>query len=515
MNHPLMEEKNISIPGSSCCSKYEPYCLVVLLALILSIHAVTITWSPLPWVDEVGYADPAIRFVLGKGFTSTAWASQASTEFWASNSPLHQFLLIPWLWLFDVSAASVRTFNLAIGGAAIALLWHAAKRGGWIINAGPRLAFAALLLLDAGVTHLFRYGRPDAITLLVAASMLWASTMQPSTKQKWTLFSLSSLVPCAGLQMLPFIAGILIILFLQARHAVWRHGWIVLAGIAAGGIALLGFLAVNGVAVRFLENTIASGHTITGEVAQMVLMKDAKSMARVDARVSGILRGYHVWFLDNSFPWLLLFLIMSLFWSMRQRLFKWSSPLTFGIVAGLGVPLLMLLAGKYPIYYTWMGCGIVSLVACSVLGTHWRQWNTPLRALFCLPLMIAALSGFPRMLVKAVQGNRADLAAISQFVQDNVKPEDHALVGDAAYYGAVKTATEVYYTSYSGGRGLRAFPPEQAARITVLLIDPSTLDSCVKKIGGTWRQVGKYEAGAESACAMNQHLQLAVYRHSN
>ena len=200
---------------------------------------------------------------------------------------------------------------------------------------------------------------------------------------------------------------------------------------------------------------------------------------------------------------------------MKKRLLKWPSPLTFGLVAGLGVPLLMLLAGKYPIYYTWMGCGITALAACSVLSTHWQQWGTPMRALFCLPLMIAALTGFPRMLVKAAQGNRADLAAISQFVRDNVKPEDHALVGDAAYYGSLKQAAEVYYTGYSGGRGLRTFPPEQAARITVLVIDPATLESCIKKIGGTWKQVSKYEVGTASPCAMNQQLQLAVYRHAN
>lgn len=485
--------------------------LWITMLLVLGLHAATSEWSPLPWVDEVAYADPAIRFVLGKGFTSTAWASQASTEFWASNSPLHQFLVIPWLWLFDVSAASVRTFNLAIGGAGIVLLWHAVRRGGWIIGAGPRLAFAAIMLLDFGMTHLFRYGRPDAITLLVAASMLWAVTMQPGPRQMWTLFALSALVPCAGLQMLPFIAGILIVLFLQARQTVRRHGWIVIAGIAFGGIALLGFLAVNGVAVRFLENTIASGHTITGEVAQMALVKDANSMSRVAAKVSGILHGYQVWFLDRSFPWLLLFLIMSLLWSLQQRLFKWSSPLNFGLVAGFGVPLLILLAGKYPIYYTWMGCSIGSLAACSVLGTHWQQWKTPVRALFCLPLMIAALIGFPKMLVNAVQGNRADLTSIIQFVQDNVKPEDHALVADAAYYGSIKQASETYCIGYSGGRGLRTFPPEQAARITVLVIDPDTLDACVKKIGGAWKQVRKYKAGAANTCAMNQQLQLAVY----
>ena len=72
--------------------------LVTLLCLaVLGVNLLTASWFPVPWVDEIMFADPAANLLLGNGFTSTAWFDQPRTEFWAGYPPLYQIFLYHWM----------------------------------------------------------------------------------------------------------------------------------------------------------------------------------------------------------------------------------------------------------------------------------------------------------------------------------------------------------------------------------------------------------------------------------
>src|SRR4051794_38754213 len=83
--------------------------ILVLTIVFLIANLLTASLSPTVWVDEVLYADPAIRLLERGTFSSSGWYAQSKEEFWAGNVPLHQILLYGWIRLFGVSPTSVRS----------------------------------------------------------------------------------------------------------------------------------------------------------------------------------------------------------------------------------------------------------------------------------------------------------------------------------------------------------------------------------------------------------------------
>src|SRR4051794_5004944 len=88
---------------SSIPNLWETSAASLLLACSLAINLATYWWHYAVWTDEVMYTDPAVNFVLDKGFISTAWYHQSENAFWAGNVPLYQFLLVGWMKCFGFS----------------------------------------------------------------------------------------------------------------------------------------------------------------------------------------------------------------------------------------------------------------------------------------------------------------------------------------------------------------------------------------------------------------------------
>src|SRR5687768_12441274 len=78
-----------------------PWALALCL-LVTVANIVTGSRSPTVWIDEVMFCDPAINYLTGRGFTSTAWPVQSREETFAGNAPLYPLMLIPWLKVFGV-----------------------------------------------------------------------------------------------------------------------------------------------------------------------------------------------------------------------------------------------------------------------------------------------------------------------------------------------------------------------------------------------------------------------------
>ena len=102
----------------------EKWGVGLLLAAFLAFNLLTATRYPFVWIDEVMYADPAVNFLLGHGFTSSAWYAQPSGEFWAGNVPLHSALLWVWMKVFGFSITAVRSINYAYLVAVCLLAWR-------------------------------------------------------------------------------------------------------------------------------------------------------------------------------------------------------------------------------------------------------------------------------------------------------------------------------------------------------------------------------------------------------
>ena len=74
----------------------ERVLLISGVAAWLVVNLLTASRSPTVWHDEVMFADPALRWVQGKGITSTAWPQAVDTPA-VLNGPLHTVILAGWL----------------------------------------------------------------------------------------------------------------------------------------------------------------------------------------------------------------------------------------------------------------------------------------------------------------------------------------------------------------------------------------------------------------------------------
>src|SRR5215471_13563900 len=96
--------------------------------VLLAFDLLTLRCFPVPWNDEVMFADPAASLLLQGHWTSTAWYGRGDFTFWTGNMPAYSFLLVPWLWLWGVSAAAVRSFNSVLIALTMICAWFSVKR---------------------------------------------------------------------------------------------------------------------------------------------------------------------------------------------------------------------------------------------------------------------------------------------------------------------------------------------------------------------------------------------------
>jgi hypothetical protein len=146
--------------------------LGMLLAIFLLLNCATLSRYPSVWVDEVEFADPAVSYAHGFGFTSTAWFAQDSQQFWAGNVPLYPGLLAGWLSLFGPGMIAERCLNLALFCLFLLLVWRWLGASGVVEDSRWRLVAVALLFCGHAMVFSYRSGRYDVTGMLLAAILL-------------------------------------------------------------------------------------------------------------------------------------------------------------------------------------------------------------------------------------------------------------------------------------------------------------------------------------------------------
>ena len=102
----------------------------LLLALYAALLAAVLTDFRAVMGDEAAYADPALRWHDGLGFTSSAW-EQAPHQLWASNCPLYALVLAGWLTVTGLDSLwGLRAFSVLLYLAGIALWIIGCRRAG-------------------------------------------------------------------------------------------------------------------------------------------------------------------------------------------------------------------------------------------------------------------------------------------------------------------------------------------------------------------------------------------------
>ena len=182
-------------------------------------------------------------------------------------------------------------------------------------------------------------------------------------------------------------------------------------------------------------------------------------------------------FTEPSSIGLLAVLALLLFQAVRRGEFRLRSPLGVGLLAGVLVPCLLALAGKYARYYCWMA--FIPMAACVAAELQSGRCRPMLRVVVPL-LVLSCLVGLPaRMAVTLREWKLRDPDPVNRLVAEQVRPTDWVYSEYEAYYPAKKAAAVLFLPPYAGltpeMEGTE--PPLSAAdRDAVDLLDPETAD---------------------------------------
>ncbi|MCP6763056.1 MAG: hypothetical protein NHB32_30760 [Fischerella sp. CENA71] len=461
--------------------KFEVILIIVLCILFLLVGLVIASRIEPVWTDEVMFTDPPNNLYFGKGWISTAWYYQTKEEFWAGNLPLHEIILYHWLKIFGFSLTAVRSMNYFLIVASVLMLWLSVIRLKLINSPWSRIALICLILSSSGISFSYSSGRADSIAITVASAALLAYTITSPWLRCVTLACIGIFIPIAGLQLLAYVIVLCGVLVFYLRKLLIKE--LVSLGIGAvlGIIFLYTLYFTNGVWFKFILSTFGSQHILTGQVAQAIVQGDDKGILK-------ILSLQKVFIIDFSTAFLHLLTLTLVIYQLLKRQFKFYSLISFGFVGGLFIPLAIVIAGKYPHYYTWMAFIPMAICICSELDNFSlsgsKKW---INLTVVLILLIASLGGFPAKASLAInEWETRDYANVEAFVQKNVKKTDWVYCDYGAYYAAYKSAELVFLPSYA-----RMLSKEEKQKITTLIINPNNLKEITNKLGGDWRDTGE------------------------
>jgi len=424
--------------------------LFICLAFLVT-NLATAERYPCVWIDEVMFADPAVRLVAGQGWTSSSWYIQDSSGFWAGNAPLHSLALVPWISIFGESIRAVRSINYVLILMAVAVLWLTARRVG-ITKPALRLLLVVVVLTSYAVIFGFRSGRSDPATILLMSLLAFGYFSPPTRVSQSLLLVTAVLIPWAGLQLLPLIAALTVLAALVERRAATGKLAVVWLGVATGVAALLLFFLWNGVLGDFVASVTA--HTAGG--SNSFLSSLLKGRIAFGNRIPK----------DFSAAFLFGGSLATIYLSRRAGHSREARPLVLGVALAFLVAFFLLLVGKFPTYYGWM----ISIPLAMALCVFMSRDDLPsgvkrIALLACLGSIFVGLA--PHTAAAVYNWDDRDYEKVRSLVSKVGSTED-SIFGDPAVYYA---ARERYWKSYFGFYE-RAITPSEIADLDYLIVDP-------------------------------------------
>jgi hypothetical protein len=458
------------IQAGSPPSRVEISSLALSLALFLCLGVLVSARYPFVWLDEVAVADPAINFVSGRGFTSTAWYAQPSGEFWAGNVPMYHFLLVPWLKCFGISITSVRSISFLYLSLFVCLSMVGGTRLGLLCDRTSRSCFLGALIAGYGMICSYGSARYDSLGMVLVGAYVFLY----SVKRRWIRLAgfllVGCLVPWTGLQLLQFeaVTGVLIWLYVGRRF----FPLLVAAGSGSvvGLVTLSSFFWCHGVLDRFI-------HSIRSQNAFGSFIRGL---------LSGVIR--HQNFLPKDLSLFSMFLGAGIVLVLLHQEHKKSvlrSPLFVGSVIALSVSFALVLSWKFPTFYSWMAYlpilfGISHAIGTSNRGTLVRR----------IGVATCIVSGSIGVSVHALNlfgcWNDRSYSNVERLVSQAVHPEERVYAEYAAYYALHPITKSAYYPQY-----LAIMNDVEKAGVDVLIVYPHNLADATRAIGGLWEATGQ------------------------
>jgi hypothetical protein len=447
------------------------------------------------WGDEVQFVDPAAGAHFGQGFTSTAWPYQTGREFFAGNAPGYSLLLVPWFAAFAFGLEAARWFNVPLAAIATALLFVGLDRVERRMPAGVIGLAVGASLLGAGMLVSAGSARYDMLCLLAAAWVFERFTAAEGRGRRIGLVAAGALVFYAGFHLAAAVVVMLGLLAMHDRRRFLAPGAHVVAGIVAGLASWLVVLATKGLLVKFFVMLLGSQHTISGQMAKLVLQGDKGVLTKGQALLGLPL-------LDPSLS-IFALLAAALIVAGRRplavradgdagasdRLLRW---IAFDVAFVL--PVALLLIGKFPVYYSWMAY-VPAVMVTAVAATRWqregRRWPLPA---FVFAALAASVIGLAHRASHAdVRPGDDSGAHFDAWVRAALQPGELVYADHEAYFAARGIASRVIAPTYGQSALVPGIPERD--QIAAIVVQRANVARVKSLLGGSWRESAAFADG--------------------
>jgi hypothetical protein len=466
-------------------------------AALLLLNLATSLLYPTSWMDECMFSDPAIHYVQGQGFTSTAWWQNRDLT-WSGNVPLYTLALIPWFKLIGFGLVKARAFNYTIISLTLLIFWLGIKRLKLIRSASARVGLIVTAFLSYAFCFPYRSARPDCLGMLICAVALLAWSSPNRRLRNVILFIAGFLAPFSGLQLAAYFGFLCVLIFILERTEAIPKLAFIIAGVGIGAISLFSYYHFNHLTGiqetiaqtrQFHEYAETAGHTGPTTATERFVIK----LHRIAADE----------YSDFAIAPTLLALVCLAFdrkvWSVpANRLFIFT-----GIISSFALTAALEFFLHYLAYYHWMNYIIVVTALFALISRVWIGLSGCKKIAFSCLVILSIAGGLPlRLGLELALNQQGQYFQIIKLSDEQLKTSDVVFADYMAYFPAKARARDVMVPTY-----LSAMTELERQSINVIMVPPESLKyylSELKEDAQQWEKAGEYDyqPGMLGRCVM-------------
>lgn len=410
------------------------------LSLLFAVaYVLFIDYISFPWRDEIGTSDTAVNVALYGEWISHVWKY--------SYNPLHAFLLIGWLKIWGVSHLTVCSFTVLLAFVSYAVLLNILQKRELLTGVVGVIVFTLLYWGGFRFADLITLGRTDLLVMLF--TILLVNEVTPTKEggfyhaKRWPTMLFAFLLMWASIYSIPVLCCYCAVVYLVNNDKLirkelrWRYLYAIIGFVVSFILVCLFFYAVHGL-FKFINSYMSFNATISHDDRGRGLLTRLMDAYRVDIYA------------------LVVLLVTTLVLGVQKKVR--DKRVLGNLLFTACIPMLMVFAGRYRFYYSWIFYVPVICLAEYAFSQIQKKW-----ALGCV-LIAAALSVMIRPLAKAQEfaDKRTQLEGIEKFVEESssyIGVRDDVLFDNSMFYYAL---VDRRYTPWQKYKGLDDIPqPEE------------------------------------------------------